>query len=552
MPETKPIPAGFVATRSGVIVKKSVAMEATANSQFGWQMVGLDDPEKRGEDRADFKYERLLKEIETSRRRDPIIFRAVDYFDKLALGTGVTLSSENADVLRAADAFWAANDLDDGQHEMSTELVTTGNLFAHVPEQFDGDIPVLQLIPTAQIDRIATKDGAPWYYRRKWTELVYPEPKKGVMDGRSGLTPTPKTRQQDIPAAEMVHVGINRAAGELRGVSAVEPAIYWSALYGRGLETGYATAVARAMIAYHGKIANTNSDELTKLKDLIESQLVTRTDSRGQAYKAMGTGQILWTGDNVDMSSLGNDLRAGTSDPEIRRILLMAATAFGLPEFSLSDGDSTNRATGQSQSDPFFRLMQSHQATLLRAMRRIFAKVFDRYQVRKQFRSLAPPEGKSHVSDWLTLSAPEMLEPNLAELAPAAELLVAAGLWSKEYANQRMGSNWDTMKKQIVSEREEGFAPVVPQPAPPLGGPSPFPLSFSAEEVRHEETETPVQKKKRITKEVIAQFVADVKASKGDKDKIADAKAKAAKQLKTELNDLIDLAREMGVESVAA
>jgi len=103
-----------------------------------------------------------------------------------------------------------------------------------------------------------------------------------------------------------------------------------------------------------------------------------------------------------------------------------------------------------------------------------------------------------------------------------------------------------------VSEREEGFAPVVPQPAPPLGGPSPFPLSFSAEEVRHEETETPVQKKKRITKEVIAQFVADVKASKGDKDKIADAKAKAAKQLKTEFDDLIDLAREMGVESVAA
>ena len=523
-------------------------MEATANSQFGWQMIGLDDPERRGEDRADFKYERLLKEIETSRRRDPIIFRAVDYFDKLALGTGVTLSSENDDVLRAAEAFWSANDLDDGQHEMSTELVTTGNLFAWGPEAFDGDIPALQLIPTAQIERIATKDGAPWYYRRKWTELVYPEPKKGVMDGRSGLTPTPKTRQQDIPAAEMVHVGINRAAGELRGVSAVESAIYWSALYGRGLETGYATAVARALVAYHGKISNTNEDELTKLRDMIEKQLVTRTDSRGQAYKAMGTGQILWTGDNVQLDSLGNDLRAGTSDPEIRRILLMAATAFGLPEFSLSDGDSTNRATGKSQSDPFFRLMQSHQATLLRAMHRIFVKVFDRYQAKGQFRGLKPPEGKSHVADWLTLSAPEMLEPNLAELAPAAELLVAAGLWSKEYANQRMGSNWETMKKQIVSEREEGFAPVPKAPAIP----APFPFSAAAEEVRHDKTETPTQKKRRVTKRVIAQFVADVKASKGDKDKINAAKAQAAAKLKAEFDDLIDLAREMGAESVAA
>lgn len=545
MADPKPIPDGFTATRSGVLVKKSVALEATANSQFGWQLIGLDDPETRGEDRSDFKYERLLKEIETSRRRDPIIFRAVDYFDKLALGTGITLSSENADILLAAEKFWEANDLDDAQHEMSTELVTTGNLFAWVPEKFDGDIPTVQLIPSAQIDRIATQEGEPWYYRRKWLEYVYPKPKSGVMDGRSSLTPTQKTRQQDIPAEEMVHIAINRAAGELRGVSAAEPSIYWSALYGRGLETGYATAVARALVAYHGKIANTNPDELTKLRDLIEGQLVTRTDPRGQTYKAMATGQILWTGDNVELNSLGNDLRAGTADAEMRRILLMAATAFGLPEFSLSDGDSTNRATGQSQSDPFFRLMQSHQAVLLRALRRIYAKAFDRYQARGQFKSLAPPKGKSHIAEWLTLSAPEMLEPSVADLGPPAVQLVEAGLWSKEYANQRMGSDWDTMKAQITAEKEEGFAPTPRTPNIPP------PLPFSAE-ARHEETETPMQRKKRVTKEVVAQFVADVKGSKGDADKIAEAKAKATATLKSEFEDLIDMTRELGVQSVGA
>jgi hypothetical protein len=43
-----------------------------------------------------------------------------------------------------------------------------------------------------------------------------------------------------------------------------------------------------------------------------------------------------------------------------------------------------------------------------------------------------------------------------------------------------------------------------------------------------------------------------VKASKGDAGKLAEAKAQANTRLQTELNDLIDLAREMGVVSVAA
>lgn len=547
------MPPGFAARKSGLLVKTDLAAEATANTQFTWQATGLDDPEKRGQDRSDFKYERVQKEIETSRKRDPLIFRGVDYYDKLGLGIGVSMTSENVEILTAAERVWEQNDLDDGQHQMSNELVTTANLFIRVPVTFEGEIPAIMIIPNAQIERIATKDGAPWYYRRKWQDLEFPEPREGEQGGRGAIAPKTKMKYEDIPAAELVHIAVNRTAGELRGLSMLEPSIYWTALYGRSLETIWAKAVAQSLIAYHAQIEAASQEQVTAIVKQMEGQLVTRIDPRGMAYKTMATGQILGTGKNVDMKKLDANLAGGSMDSEIRRILLMGAVGMGMPEYVLSDGDTANRATTESQSDPYFRMMQAHQYVLLKAIKRVFRLVFDRFLQLKQFVSVKPPKGKYHIVDWLTFSGPNLLTPDVETLGPVAAELVRNEIWSREYACSQLGSDWNKIKPQIEGEREEGF---VSQPqgsgVPPSGATQlTLPLGASADDTRIE-TETPTQKKQRILRGTLDAFIAEARAAKGDQGKIAAASKKWLETARGQMFELIDQARDIGARSVAA
>lgn len=545
-------PSGFVARKSGLLVKTDLAAEATANMQFTWQMTGLEDPEKRGQDRADSRYERVQKEIETSRKRDPLIFRGVDYYDKLGLGIGITITSENKEILTAAERVWEQNDLDDGQHQMSNELVTTANLFIRIPMKFEGEIPAITIIPNAQVERIATKDGVRWYYRRKWQDLEFPEPREGEQTGRGAIAPKTKMKYEDIPAEEMVHIAINKTAGELRGTSMLESSIYWTSLYGRSLETIWAKAVAQSLIGYHAQIDAATPEALTEMIGGLETQLVTRIDPRGMAYRTMATGQILGTGKNVTLNKLDASLTGGSMDTEIRRLLLMGAVGMGMPEYILSDGDNANRATTDSQSDPYFRMMQAHQHVLLKAMRAIFRMVFDRLLQRKQFVSVKPPEGKYHIVDWLVFSGPNLLTPDIETLGPVAVQLVRDEIWSREYANSQLGSDWVKIKAQIEGERKEGFAS-----QPQGNGFSPasqatqlnLPLGAAADDTRVE-TETPTQKKRRVLRKALDAFVAEARASNGDKGKIAAATRKWLDAARGEMLQLIDETRDLGARSV--
>lgn len=540
-------------------MKGDLALEATANSQFTWQMRGLDDPTRRGQDSFDEKKQRLYQEVETSRKRDPLIFRGVDYYDKLGIGIGIELSSDcpETDFLAYAEAVWEANSLDDGQHQASNELVTTANLFTRVPISFDGDIPTIEQIPSTQIELIATKDGRPWYYRRRWEELIYPEPKLEPQKGRRPLAPKIQVMYEDIPAAEIVHTAINRTAGELRGTSMLEPTIYWSSLYGRTLETIWSTAVAKSMVGVHVTIDNPTLEAVNLTKAALEAQLITKTDPRGQAYKTSGTGQYLITGPDIKMEEKSSNITGGSSENEIRRILLMAGVGMGTPEYILSDGNSTNVATSESQSDPYFRMMQAHQYVIIKHFHRVYRLVFDRLVAAGRFVGLTKPEGKFHIADWLKMTAPNLLTPDVETLGPVAVQLVNAKIWSRQYANEQLGSDWKEISDQILEEEKAGFKSE-PQPGlqlPPSSRASQnqitLPLAASVA-VDDTPAETPTLKSKNVTKRLLAAFREELTASKGDKGKIDAAYRKFLDAAKTEMFELIDETREMGAQSVAA
>jgi hypothetical protein len=546
------IPIGYTSTPAGVIVKREFAASTTQDSQFDFLSTGRDNPEKRGQDRgAQRKYPTMLAEIQTSRHRDPLVFRAVDFFDKLALGSGLTLASEESGVLDNALAHWESWGMDDLQHQISIELVEAGNVFAWLPEPRGGK-NTLELIPTGQVDRIATKDGAVWYYRRKWEAIEYEDPKTEPQKSRRTLMAKPTIMTQDIMAEEMVHVAVNRGVGELRGMSPLEPAIYWSSLYGRTLETIWAMSVARSLLAIQIKARAESTTKLTEIRDDIETNLlISKTDPRGMEYKTLPTGQVVVTDDQTEINVLGGGITAGSNDAELRRMLLMFAVAVGLPEFALSDGNYANLASSLSQSNPFFRLMLAHQQVVITVVRRIFRKLFDRLAL--EGGPLAtfkpdPSKGKRHIVDYLTITAPDILSADATSLATALAPLVNNRIISRQRANEMLGNDWEKMAEQMAAEKAEGFVSIQPN-----ANPAQTPLPFSAAaDVKHEETQKLMKGLRGKMRGELDAFQRALLNSDGDTTMMIKAYNAFFKQASAEMKDLIIKAREVGQESIYA
>uniref|UniRef100_A0A6M3K2X7 Putative portal protein n=1 Tax=viral metagenome TaxID=1070528 RepID=A0A6M3K2X7_9ZZZZ len=536
----------------------TLAATATQTNPFPWLLGGREKPETRGVDERNSRADLNAQQIDTERHRDPIVFRAVDYFDKLPLGTGINLESDNDTILLAARRFWRANDLEAVQHQVAIELAQTAMAVAHLPKDVPpegldslGYTPTVELVPTGQVKRIATKHGKPWYFRREWEDREYPEPNGAIEKGRTPLVGMPVQYQQDIPAEDIVYTAINRGARELRGVSMLQPALYWTKLYARTLKMIYVHSVAKAFLAFQVKIQGMEegSEAFKDLKTRLEDSLINQLDPSGEEYKALATGQALITGQNVDVAVLNSKVGADSQDDEKRRLLLQAAVATGLPEVFLSDGNYANLASSMSQSNPFFRLMQSHQATLVEFFRKVFEKAFDRYLEAGWFKDVALEPGMVHISDYLKISAPDILTPDIATLGPVVTQLTAGGNISLQQGAELLGRDWEETKEQLLAEKAEGLTP--PSPATP-GFPSlPFsrtPTGFEQE--NRDDTGTLAERMERKSARAIAHFRNQMIELSGSKDrtKAMELYLTLVKKLKAIMNDSLDEGRKFGLE----
>jgi hypothetical protein len=325
------------------------------------------------------------------------------------------------------------------------------------------------------------------------------------------------------------------------------------------LDTVWAYAVARSMFATHIKVANANPDQVEKTKNKIESGiLIDREDPTGQTYKTIGVGQVLVTGDGIEIEQLTQSMAAGTIDNEIRRILLMAAVALGLPEFALSDGNYSNLASSTSQNAPFFRTIQSHQQHIVRAIRRILRKALDWYVVagKSGLKSIKPPDDGSHIVDWIEIIAPNVLEPEISAIGAIVIQLVTAGVWSKQYANQFLGTDWDQMMDQMGAEKKAGFGPQQPmfagigfQPGNGENGSSRFGL-LSLE--GRDETQNIKNRIKGKGAKAIEEFGKKLLSANGDRGAALTAYVDVVAKLKAELQSAVEKGERVGAESVTA
>lgn len=541
--------------RRGVLVPDSVETEElraekTATQPFAWMQGGLERSDYRGIDEPNSRADLQAEYIDTARHRDPVIFRAVDYYDKLPLGSGLTIESKNEAVLLAAKRFWRANQLESVQHQVAIELAQTAIALAWIPKDVPPTgaeamsyTPALELVPTGQINRIATRAGRPWYFRRRWQERQYPDPNEKPRKSNSSLSGIPVWMEQDLLAEDCIYVAINRGARELRGVSMLQPALYWTKLYSRTLQTVYTYAVAKAWLALHIKISKMGGDgdpQLEELRSRIENTLVNTIDATGESYKVVNPGQALITSDNVQADVLSSKVGADSDDSEKRRLLLQAAVATGLPEVFLSDGDYSNLASSMTQSNPFFRLMESHQTTLIDFFRRVFEKALDRYRDAGWLQDIPLKPGMTHLADYLTITAPDILTPDAATMGPVAATLVQAGTWSHAEANRQLGTDWKKIQAEIEEEKKAGL-----HPAPAPAGLPAFPFGAFSDANTRTETETLADRMRKKSERAVSKFKSEMAAlGQGSRDKTRAMELYL--QLVKELKSILKQSQEKG------
>lgn len=565
---------GFVKTQFGLLVKKeSVGFDTTiANPNPVWSITRR-TARDRGTDDFDLTAQDRWTKVENARHRDPIIFRGVDYYVKLTMGTGATLSpvddSPEAETVHAAlDRFWEENDVyDSEQFTMMVELTAHANVFGWLPKikrrRRNDYVPALILLPAGQIERIVLDDetGRPAYYRRVWNKTTYPQANTEARRAVEAMVGRVETWTQDIVADEMVHTAINRGAQELRGSSMIEPAIVWTTLYHRTLQTVWAYAVARAMFGVHLHGEGWSSEQVEKIRDDFEDNvLVDIEDPTGLVYKGIAAGQFLVTGgQGVTMEAISAELRGGTVDQELRRVLLMGATAMGLPEFTLSDGNNSNLASSESQNAPFVRLMLAHQSMGRRTLRKFNIAAVRRYQEAGVLKTVKLPEKKSTLADYVNINLPNVLEPEVRSLGYVALALVNGGVWSKQYANQLLGSDWDKMKDEMTAEREDGFSPISlllgPDGLPigasggAAGGGNPDLQALGLE--AREETSSVTGAGENKMRDLILAYAKRLKAAGNNRDAAVRAYVEFVSDARKALEKVIDKAEAVGVRSAA-
>ena len=522
--------------------------------------IGFVSSKKRGQDTWSTADSMTLQEIETLRKRNPLVFRMVDFYDKITMGTGVTITCEDEAVLVPAMQFWKLNDGRNFQHQAAVELAGTGNAYVWVPPIDVNDdglatVPKMVLIPSCQIERIATKDGKVWYYRWTWEELTYPDPKEDVQTGTSSISTTQVTKYRDIPAEQMNHVALNRGAGELRGVSMIAPSVPWIKTYSRALETSWAVAVARAMFLWHVKLENATDKTIADFLTMLENQLVYRTDPEGNSYLTAATGQFLVTKKGDEIEGMSSDLRGGTIDPELRRLFLMGIISSGLPEFMMSDGDYSNLASSLSQSNPFFRLMESFQNTMLdQVIRGTLRLAFDQYA--KVGINIPLLEGAEHPSDALNIALPKILSDDIESMIPPLVQAVNADILSREDSAELLGRKWEDIAARIAAERAQGFVKAVPPAFPPATVP---PGLFGAQKailaaLKDEGLPTDdlsTSARARLTK-MLSDYKKALLASNGDKAAMVTAYREFKTRAFADLQELMQTANAVGKESVGA
>ena len=296
--------------------------------------------------------------------KNPLIRRGVLVSSYYTFGRGVEITSDDEKANQVIQDFLTANVKEIGQTglvEKDQALHTDGNLyFVFFRDAGKGTSKLRTIDATEVFDIITNPDdlSEPWYYYRKWQARTY-DPATGIVGQVAseayypalGFTPTEdsingKPVMRDSP---VYHMKVGGLPKWLFGLTEVFSAIDWARAYKQFLED-WATlnrALARFAWTVETKGGQQAVEQFHKLLNTTLGVGGTSIESNPPPVAASS----FITGPGNKMEPIKT---AGiTTNPEQgRRIMLMVAAAFGLPETFFGDASTGSLATAQSLDRP--------------------------------------------------------------------------------------------------------------------------------------------------------------------------------------------------------
>lgn len=273
---------------------------------------------------------RVLSTTHSVYERNPIARQGVRLMNNMTIGEGFRLTTKCHEVEEVLEEFINSSDNKIRQYERQV-----------IPGQaVDGEL----------ILRFFVKDGKtvcvpmrPWELRYIETELGFfrrPENYQFMRYVSQGDMPagTQQTIIETVPADEILFVPFNNHAYELRGRPILYVVLPWLKAYKDWLENRARVNYWRSVLAWLVQVANPNASVIAAV-----------TARWAQPPRP---GSVAVESDKVNVTPLTNPIGAGDAAEDGRQLKLMTAVGMGLPEYMLSDGQNSNRATSNSQELP--------------------------------------------------------------------------------------------------------------------------------------------------------------------------------------------------------
>ena len=321
-----------------------------------------------GENTTEFSRDGLRKINQLARLyylKNPLVRRGVSVQAHYVFGQGVEIKSKDEDVEGVIQSFWndARNRVNFSNMqaliEREIDLQLYGNIFFVFFTGVDGRV-VVRTLPVDEIDDIITNPNDKkevWYYRRSWMsgnermERMYP-------DFRYRPQQT-QDRYENVWIeweSPVYHIKTGGLSEMRFGVSEVYASIDWAKAYKEFLEDWSTLSRALSRIAY--KVSTQGG------KNAIAAARAKMASTLGlsstEHNPAPVTGASFVAGTGSDITAV-NTSGARYSSEDGRRLMLMVASAFGLPESFFGDVSVGTLATAKSLDRPTELKMRARQ-----------------------------------------------------------------------------------------------------------------------------------------------------------------------------------------------
>jgi hypothetical protein len=362
-----------------ILYERLAALEMALESQ-GWRVLsGMADNEFSREGLRDITQFARIMAI-----KNPLIKRGVQVQRLYVFGQDFNVTAEDGDIDDLLTDFWddSGNQAELTSHQAlgqkETELQTDGNLFfVFFPNTVTGRVRV-RSIPFEEVaDRVSNPDDArePWYYLRVWTQTWIDA--DGVTQTRQARAYYPDWRYNPTAKpqslggvtilwdAPVFHVRVGGYSNWKFGLSEVYDAIDWARAYKEFLEDWSSIVRAYRKFAFQLTTPGTKG-----ALDAAKAKLGGVLGAAAAADMPPGVGSTFIGGPNAKIEPVRTS-GATVGAEDARRLLLMVAASFGLPETYFGDASVGTLATAQSLDRPTELKMLDRQtlwADVLRAI----------------------------------------------------------------------------------------------------------------------------------------------------------------------------------------